>query len=311
VNGPTALLVVSVTVPAVGFAAAALARFALGRRRQWWLGWAASTLCGIVGAALGAGTTALAMDRSARQAPVAVVLGGLAGTALVLGAAELIARRRFAYDVGASELIAAGESARVEFKSSARVNRHTGARDTKMEQVIASSTAAFFNAGGGTLLIGVADDGTIAGLEADYALQRVPGRDGFELWLHDLLGGGLGAAAAASVRVDFEQLNGRDICLLRIPPSPRPVYLQSPKQRGTEFVVRVGNSSRRLDARELVEYAAGHWGARTLRARSVGARSVAVRTVGGGSPSPDVGNSAPAGPAGARLAPNARPSPPL
>jgi uncharacterized membrane protein YeaQ/YmgE (transglycosylase-associated protein family) len=88
VNGPTALLVVSVTVPAVGFLAAAAIRLVLGRRHRWQLGWAASTLCGIVGAALGAGVTALAIDRSARQAPVAVVLGGLVGTALVLGAAE-------------------------------------------------------------------------------------------------------------------------------------------------------------------------------------------------------------------------------
>ena len=303
-NGPTALLVVSVTVPAVGFLAAATIRLVLGRRHRWQLGWAASTLCGIVGAALGAGVTALAIDRSARQAPVAVVLGGLVGTALVLGAAEGLARRRAVPAAPSSrELIAAGESARVEFKSSARVNRHTGARDARLEQVIAASTAAFFNARGGTLLIGVADDGRIDGLEADYALLRNPGRDGFELWLHDLLATTLGASAAATVRVGFDTVDGRDICLIRIPAAPRPVFLQVPKQRGTEFVVRVGNSSRRLDARELLDYAVTRWGARALRGRTTSARSTAGAD--GGVSTADPGPAPPSAPQPVRLAPNA------
>ncbi|MCA9610632.1 MAG: putative DNA binding domain-containing protein, partial [Myxococcales bacterium] len=84
-------------------------------------------------------------------------------------------------------MMKAGESARVEFKATARWNLHTQSRDERMEQVIVKTVAGFMNADGGTLLIGVNDDGHAVGLENDYSLQRKPGRDGFELWLTDLL----------------------------------------------------------------------------------------------------------------------------
>lgn len=60
-----------------------------------------------------------------------------------------------------AELVRSGESDRVEFKSTARVNLHTGAKDDKMEQVVAKTLAAFLNTDGGTLVIGV-DDGHAA-----------------------------------------------------------------------------------------------------------------------------------------------------
>jgi uncharacterized membrane protein YeaQ/YmgE (transglycosylase-associated protein family) len=264
-SGPVALLLLAVAVPLAGLGTAALIRLGPGRRRQWSLGWAASTLCGIVGAAIGSSVTGLAIGRPLKQVPVLVVLGAVAGTVALLLVGDLLARRRASAPTDARALMGGGESAQVEFKSSARYNRHTGGRDPRLEQVIATSAAAFFNARGGTLLVGVADDGRAVGVEADYALLRNRGRDGYELWLHDLFSSTLGAAAAATVRVSFEEVDGVDVCLIRVPPAPRPVYLQTPKQRGCELVVRIGNSSRRLDARESVEYAVSRWGGRALR----------------------------------------------
>ena len=58
-----------------------------------------------------------------------------------------------------SELIATGESDDVEFKSTLRTNLHTGQIDDKMQSAVLKSIAGFLNAKGGTLLIGVADDG--------------------------------------------------------------------------------------------------------------------------------------------------------
>jgi uncharacterized membrane protein YeaQ/YmgE (transglycosylase-associated protein family) len=293
-----ALLLLSIAVPAAGFATAALARLASARTHRWSLGWAASALCGIVGAAAGASAMGLALGRPLRQVPTLVVVGAVIGTAVVLGGADLFARRRLpppvdARPADACAAIRAGESARVEFKSSARYNRHTGARDARLEQVIAASVAAFFNSAGGTLLIGVADDGSAIGVEADYGLLKNPGRDGYELWLHDLLATTLGASAAAQVGVSFERIDECDVCLVRVPPAPRPVYLQPPKQRGSEFVVRVGNSTRRLDARELVEYAITRWGARALRGRSNGGASRAAPIASATGPDARVAPNAP------------------
>ena len=75
--------------------------------------------------------------------------------------------------------------------------------------------------------------------------------------------------------VDFETIDGKDVCLLRVPPGRRPVFVRSSKQQRAEFVVRVGNSTRELDARELLEYAASRWGRRAVAHRRVLSRHTA------------------------------------
>ena len=66
------------------------------------------------------------------------------------------------------DLIKRGESAELEFKSSARWDMKENKKNKEMEQVIVKTVAAFLNSDGGTLLIGVADDGTPLGLAHDF-----------------------------------------------------------------------------------------------------------------------------------------------
>ena len=46
---------------------------------------------------------------------------------------------------------------------------------------IIKNVAAFMNTAGGTLLVGINDDGKVLGLDADYAVMKKPNTDGFEL----------------------------------------------------------------------------------------------------------------------------------
>ena len=69
--------------------------------------------------------------------------------------------------ISVSELLAAEESDEVEFKSTLRTNLHTGQADAKIELSALKSVAGFLNAQGGTLMIGVDDDGKVLGLAAD------------------------------------------------------------------------------------------------------------------------------------------------
>ena len=79
-----------------------------------------------------------------------------------------------------TELIALGESQRVEFKSTARWNLYTGQVDKRMEHVVTKTVCGFLNAEGGTLLIGVDDDGQLIGLSDDMkTLGAKANRDGF------------------------------------------------------------------------------------------------------------------------------------
>ncbi len=263
-SGPTELLLVAAAIVAVGFVVGVSARWLLSRVSAPQLGLAASTLCGIVGGVLGGAGTAVLFGEPVVDEPVRVLLGGLVGTAIVLAGAEWLARRRRPALPGPAQLIAAGESATVEFKSSARFNQHTRARDPKLELVVATAVAGFSNARGGTLLIGVADDGTVLGLADDYALLRQPDADRYQLWLRDLLTTTLGAPVAAQVEITFPQLDGQEICMVHVAAAHRPVFVRAPKQTATQFVARIGNSTRELSGQEMLHYAVAHWPVRAL-----------------------------------------------
>ena len=162
------------------------------------------------------------------------------------------------------ELLAAGESERVEFKSTARVNLRTGAKDERMEHVVAKTVCAFLNAEGGTLLIGVDDTGTPLGLEPDFATLKSPDADRYELWLRDLLTTSMGQNAAASVGIEFtsvplEESGEAAVCRVTCQPSPRPVYLRPSRGATPEFWVRSGNSTRQLTVDEAADYVMHRW----------------------------------------------------
>lgn len=163
-----------------------------------------------------------------------------------------------------AELLLSGESDRVEFKSTARVNLRTGAKDERMEQVVTKTVCAFLNADGGTLLVGVDDTGTPLGLGPDFGTLKTPDVDRYELWLRDLLTTTLGQNAAATVGVDFTRIPDadgieRDVCRLTAVPSPRPVYLRRSKGAAPELWVRSGNSTRQLSVDEAAEYVMHRW----------------------------------------------------
>ena len=165
------------------------------------------------------------------------------------------------------EIVQRGESDSLEFKSSARWNMRTGKRDDAMETVIAKTVAAFMNSGGGTLLIGVDDDGRLIGMGPDYSTLKTPDSDRFELWIRDMWGQRMGTNAAALPRLDFAEASDpqegyerQEVCRVTIPPSPHPVYLRGPKGKGeAELWVRVGNSTRRLEVADAVQYVSIRW----------------------------------------------------
>ena len=162
-----------------------------------------------------------------------------------------------------AELVRAGESSQVEFKSTARVNLRTGRKDDRMELAIAKTACAFLNADGGSLVIGIDDAGTPLGLDADFVTLKAPDADRFELWLRDFLISRLGQSAASMVEVDFDRLPGPDgdalACRLICQPSPRPVYLRQGRNVPPELWVRIGNSSRQLSVDDASEYVMHRW----------------------------------------------------
>ncbi|MBX9895684.1 MAG: DUF262 domain-containing protein [Nitrosomonas sp.] len=156
------------------------------------------------------------------------------------------------------EMIAEGEGDELEFKSSLRWDFKEQGPNKKLEEVILKTIAAFANGQGGTLLIGVDDDGKILGLEGDYHALGGANRDKFELHLRNLLNGNLGMAFVTSkIKISFPSIGESEICQVDIQPSTKPLVISVKDKNGQsqeKFYVRSGNSSQELSLNEMQAY---------------------------------------------------------
>lgn len=149
-------------------------------------------------------------------------------------------------------IVAAGENAKVEFKSSARWDLRENKKNPVMEQVILKTAAAFLNSDGGTVLLGVSDDGAVLGLEHDYQTLQKKNADGYELFLGDLLLTHYGKDLSRFLKFSFHEVDSKQVCRIIIESSPRPVWVKEANEE--HLYVRAGNSTRRLSTKEAIEY---------------------------------------------------------
>lgn len=138
------------------------------------------------------------------------------------------------------EEIARLETSEVEFKSSLQVDRKRllhdpgrPAQDYRSEEVLRSAlktVAAFANSGGGVLYIGVEDDGTVCGLEEDFAAANTKKGDfdGWDLHFRNLIGTRFsdGPALSAYVQTQLFQHVGKSFVRTRIAPKTRLTFLK-------------------------------------------------------------------------------------
>jgi uncharacterized protein with ParB-like and HNH nuclease domain len=163
-----------------------------------------------------------------------------------------------------AEIIQSGEHRFLEFKSSLRWNVREARVDKKMEEIILKSIAAFNNAEGGSLLIGVSDSQEILGLEDDYGtLKEGGGKDQFELHLQNLISSAFGQDfVTTQIKISFPAVDEKEICEVEIKQGRKPLYCEVTDKNGNrskEFFVRSGNSSRRFDIEETASYIKGRF----------------------------------------------------
>lgn len=160
--------------------------------------------------------------------------------------------------VSLEEMIAEGESDELEFKSTLRWDLKECVVNKKLEEVIMKTVAAFANSEGGTLLIGVSDDGDILGLEPDYQALGGVDRDKFELHLRNLLNQQFGTGFVTSkVSIKFYAIEDNDVCLIETAPAKAPVIVKVKDKNGLpteKFYARSGNSSQEIPLGEMSDY---------------------------------------------------------
>ena len=121
-----------------------------------------------------------------------------------------------------------GESQFLEYKSTLRWDIREQRKGGAPEDAVVKTIAGFANSEyGGTLLVGVADDGSVHGLEEDYATFSKRGQRGDQdLWgqhLQNLIRNRLGDAVMALVSWQFHTINGHHLARISIDPSDFPV----------------------------------------------------------------------------------------
>ena len=152
----------------------------------------------------------------------------------------------------ARKLIARGEGHNVEFTQTGRINVHTGKQDEAMEAEIVRAVVGFLNSDGGDLLIGVCDDGRIAGIDDDIEITR--NLDFYQQWLvGSLLSSKLSKSVVSQhVRAFPVSLEDHRIMLLRITRCDEPVWAKVGREE--HLLVRNGNRTDRLDGHDVTAF---------------------------------------------------------
>jgi len=155
-----------------------------------------------------------------------------------------------------TELIALGESATLEFKSTLQWDMVRNQINKDLRLSCLKTIAAFLNTAGGTLVIGVEDNGHVCGLDNDLKVAR-NSLDRFEQILTSLIADKIGPQYGHLIKIRFETVEDRTVCVIDVDRAAEPVFVKGPS--GSQFYTRVGNTTRLLDPAETLSYVQMNW----------------------------------------------------
>lgn len=145
-------------------------------------------------------------------------------------------------------LIQSGEGPLVEFRPALRWNFDANRIDEDIEDSCLKTVAGFLNSEGGTLFVGVNDEGAPVGLNDD----RFEDED--ELLLHwiNLIRSCLGPEFIPYIRSIIHTVGDHRLLIVECLPSARPVFLT--RDGAESFHVRIGNATQALKTSESLAY---------------------------------------------------------
>jgi hypothetical protein len=150
-------------------------------------------------------------------------------------------------DFDLAELVGEGESGTVEFKPKFM-------RNAFFEHAALKSIAAFLNSPkGGTLIVGVSDEGEPLGIDCD----DFPNEDRMSQHLVHIVNSRMRPPPWAKMHITFEDYEGHRVMVVRCDASSSPVYLT--KEQDEEFYVRAGPTPIPLSVSQAQDYIKQRW----------------------------------------------------
>ncbi|MDR2698629.1 MAG: putative DNA binding domain-containing protein [Candidatus Methanoplasma sp.] len=144
--------------------------------------------------------------------------------------------------------LANGESEKVEYKSTLRTSLSSGEKEDKIERSVLKTLVAFMNSRGGTLLIGVADDGAVVGIDE----SSFESRDKLNLHLTNIMAAHIGNEYLPYITFRLSDYQGKGVMRVVCRKSDTPVFLKEGREE--TFFVRSGPSSVELHGMDTLNY---------------------------------------------------------
>jgi hypothetical protein len=138
-----------------------------------------------------------------------------------------------------------GESKTMEFKETFSKNIRTGQKDKEVEKASLKTIVGFLNTNGGTLLIGVSDDGEIKGIEGDFYTTS----DKYKLNFKNAIHSKIGPEFYSFIDYDLHLVRGNFVLKIECRPASEPCFYDA-----AEFFVRTNPATDKLEGKKQVEY---------------------------------------------------------
>jgi DNA-binding response OmpR family regulator len=156
-----------------------------------------------------------------------------------------------------AELIKKGESATLEFKKTFQYDGDNASeKSEKLRLASLKTIVAFLNTHGGTLLIGVEDQGEIYGLENDFTLlgEKHTAVDLFEQELTHLICDRIGKPFAQYIAIRFETIDNKQVCAIEVKKVHQKKAFYKKNNKNT-FYFRANCTTREIiDVKEMNDY---------------------------------------------------------
>lgn len=162
---------------------------------------------------------------------------------------------RLTLDDKVKRLIRQGESKTVEFKQTYSVDIKTNKKEGYIEASTLKTIVGFLNSEGGTLLIGVSDDGDIEGLDHEIENFHRNNKDKFLRQIKNKVRSSIGEPFYPYMSYELIDIDNRHVLVVEVYQSDIPCYLD-----GKDFFVRVNPATDKLEGPSLVQYIRNHFG---------------------------------------------------
>jgi hypothetical protein len=146
------------------------------------------------------------------------------------------------------KLISSGESKILEFKETLSWDVRKNEKAKYIETSALKTIAAFLNTDGGTLIVGVNDDGEILGLELEIQKLHRSKQDKFLLHFKNLINEKIGAKFYPKLNWNIQLEDQNEVLVVKVDPATEPCFLED------AFFVRTNPSTDQLTGEKQFKY---------------------------------------------------------